>query len=196
MKRREFLKLLAAGATPLTLSMLCNLPTENVAITPTAKAIRQPTPLPPEDTPNPIPTQIMPGATPTVGPVPAPAQGLGSNFNYHLHSDCKPVTGLSVTIEITKEIVTDIGLGIQLNAYSPQGANCVWQQYGFELKTSNDSPLDISGLIDNWPSPGFSKVLDLPESKNMINHHAYLVTLPIGERETRDDRRSCTYLRI
>ena len=141
MNRRKFFKLMAAGATPLAISMLCNLPLETLASSPTAKPIFKPTSLPPSATPT--ETVVPPSVTPTIGPVPAPHGGLGSKNNYFLYSDCNPVTGLSVTIDITKDIASDIGFSFQLNAYSPEGANCVWQQYGFTFHTTNHSPLQV-----------------------------------------------------
>ena len=116
MDRRNFLKLLTAGATPFAVSVLCNLPLETLVSSPTAKAILTPTNLPPS-------------VTPTIGPVSAPAAGLNGNSNYHLHSGCNPVTDLSVTMEITKEI--DFGhwlrlpvkLAIRLRTRTPSGSN-------------------------------------------------------------------------
>jgi pseudomonalisin len=39
------------------------------------------------------------------GDIPAPASGLGSNSNYILYSNGKPLKGLSVTIDVTQDIV-------------------------------------------------------------------------------------------
>jgi hypothetical protein len=62
--------------------------------------------------------------------VPAPKSGLGSNHNYYLYNDGKPILGLSVFVEITKEVVCDdIGFHLQLNANSPEGVQTNWQQY-------------------------------------------------------------------
>ncbi len=165
MNRRNFLKLMAAGATPLAVSMLCNLPLKTLVSSPTAKATLMPTKLPPS-------------ATPTIGPVPAPSSGLGSNFNYHLHSGCNPVTGLSVTVDITKDIISDIGFGFQLNCYSPQGANCVWQQYFLSFFTTDNSPLQVYTWVDNWPSASFAQSLNLPAGSDLINYKEEMLTLP------------------
>jgi len=52
--------------------------------------------------------------------VPPPHDGLGSNHNYYLYHDGKPIMGLTVTVEIIKDIVCDdIGFHLQLNANSP-----------------------------------------------------------------------------
>jgi len=46
---------------------------------------------------------------------PAP-RGLAAIPTTSYTSDCNPITGLSVTIDIKKEIVSDIGFSFQLNA--------------------------------------------------------------------------------
>ena len=134
---------------------------------------------PPADSRHRQPTNTiaLPAASPTSGTVLLPPRGLGSNSNYFLYSDCNPITGLSVTIEIKKEIVSDIGFSFQLNAWSPEGANCVWQQYGFKLVTANNSPLKVSLFIDNWPSANFVKSQILGKG-NLINHFEPMLTLP------------------
>ena len=172
MNRRNFLRWMAAGGTPLALSLLCNLPLDIFNSSPTPGPIASP--------PKGLPPKIASpaGATPTTGPVPAPSGGLGSNSNYHLHAGCNPVTGLSVTIDITKDIVSDIGFGFQLNGYSRQGANCVWQQYFFALGTTNHSPLAVRAWIDNWPSESFRQSLNLPHGSDLINHAELMLKLP------------------
>ena len=184
MNRRKFFKLMAAGVTPLAISMLCNLPIETSAPTATVKPTRTP------KVGTPTATALPPSATPTVGPVPAPTRGLGSNSNYLIYSDCDPIMGLSVTVEVTKDIKTDIGFSIQLNAYSPQDANCVWQQYIMMFTTSNSSPLRILQMVDNWPSDSFRQSLNLPTGSDLINTHGQLMltlpgaTLPAGYKFT------------
>ena len=163
MNRRNFIKLMAAGVTPLAVSVLCNLPLETLVSSPTARSIFTPTKLPPS-------------ATPTIGPVPYPA--LGSHNNYHLHSSCNSVTGLSVTIDITQDIISDIGFSFQLNCYSPQGANCGWQQYCFVFTTSDNSPLKAGLFVDNWGSASFKQSLNLPAGGDLINHGEAMLTLP------------------
>jgi len=108
----------------------------------------------------------------TPGNVPPRRGGLKGNSNYFLYSDCKPVMDLSVTIKVTQDIVADFGLSFQLNAHSPPGANCVWQQYCIGFGT-NGGPPTLGGDIDNWPAKGFDEL-----TGDIINHHVHLLTLP------------------
>ena len=87
--------------------------------------------------------------------VATPESGLGSNSNYFLFSGCKPLTDLTVTINVNEEIVTHSssgstkGFGFQLNAYSSQNEKSAWQQYVIALFGS-----DLKGAINNWPRTG------------------------------------------
>jgi hypothetical protein len=61
-----------------------------------------------------------------MGNVPAPGGGLGSNSNYFLVAENGgPLLDVKVTIDVTQDLVSNIGLGFQLNAYSLSGANSV-----------------------------------------------------------------------
>jgi hypothetical protein len=106
------------------------------------------------------------------GNVPAPRGGLEGRSNYFLASDCKPVTGLSVAIKITQDLVADFGFSFQLNAYSPPGANSKWQQYCVGLDPKGPAP-QLVGSIDNWPAKGFDDL-----TGDLINHFVHLLTLP------------------
>ena len=87
--------------------------------------------------------------------VPAPASGLGSNSNYILGSECKPLLNLRVTIQVTQDIVwtsssgSISGFGFQLNAYSPANETSAWQQYAIVLLGTQ-----LLGAVDNWPITG------------------------------------------
>jgi hypothetical protein len=70
--------------------------------------------------------------------VPPPAGGLGSNSNYILTSQCNNITGLTVTIDVTQNIVHQdssgiwySGFGFQLNCNSAPGFFNAWQQFIF-----------------------------------------------------------------
>src|SRR5579862_62466 len=86
---------------------------------------------------------------------PPPGNGAASNHNYFIYGGGQPILGLAVTMEVTEDVVAPSGMGLQLNAYSPANANCVWQQYvtGF---TPKESPVFMIGWsIENWPSKEF-----------------------------------------
>jgi hypothetical protein len=84
-------------------------------------------------------------------PVPAPAGGLRGNSNYILSSSDNPLTGLSVTINVTQDIVcqsTDfgvLGFSFQLNALSPASATTAAQQYFINFTGSG-----IGCGVNNW----------------------------------------------
>ena len=91
--------------------------------------------------------------------VPPPSAGLGSNHNYYLYNDGKPILGLVVAVEATKDIVCDdIGFHIQLNANSPETVQTNWQQYvmGFHPNfTEHGKKLGsvIGGSIEYFAKP-------------------------------------------
>ncbi len=103
-----------------------------------------------------------------VAPVPAPASGLGSNSNYILYNNCKVLTNVSVTIDVTQDMVCasasgpTVGFSFQLNAYSLKGKLCALQQYVVALFGSQ-----VIGGVDNWPVSG----------PNIINDFFNLVSL-------------------
>ncbi len=110
------------------------------------------------------------------GAVPAPAGGLGSNSNYILYSGCNSLISLSVTIEVSQDMVWQSsapppgsgsapldGFGFQLNAYSPTGGLCAYQQYVIALIGT-----ELTGGVDNWPVSG----------TNLINDFFGLASLP------------------
>jgi hypothetical protein len=109
------------------------------------------------------------------GNVPAPRGGLEGRSNYFLACDCKPVTGLSVAIKVTHDIVADFGFSFQLNANSPPGANSKWQQYCVGLDTTKGPAPQLVGSIDNWPAKGFDNL-----TGDLINHFVHLLTLPVS----------------
>ena len=76
---------------------------------------------------------------------------------------------LSVTIKVTQDIVADFGFSFQLNAYSPKGANCVWQQYCIGFDTTGGPAPQLGGAIDNWPAKGFDDL-----TGDLINHGVHI----------------------
>jgi hypothetical protein len=107
--------------------------------------------------------------------VPPPRAGLGSNHNYYLYNAGKPIHGLVVTVEITKDIVCDeIGFHIQLNANSPKDDNIHtnYQQYvmGLQTKTPKTPDPHVGCSIEY-----FAKPYDF----GTHNHRADLVDMPL-----------------
>lgn len=116
------------------------------------------------------------------GLVPPPSAGLTSNNNYFLYSGGNPITGLSVTVEVTKDIVAENGINAQLNAYSDASANATWLQYCFGFHTSAGAKSKLGWSIEYWPSKAYlqqlTKSVGLPANGDLINHLGDLITLP------------------
>jgi hypothetical protein len=115
-----------------------------------------------------MPRPPGPPSPPVAPPQPAlvpppPLTGLMGSSNYLLYSDCNPVLDLSVTIDVTEDIVCEsasgasingnpaaetLGFGFQLNGYSPPNETSAWQQYSIVLAES-----ELGGMVNNWPVP-------------------------------------------
>src|SRR5580704_2374045 len=71
---------------------------------------------------------------------------LYSNSNYVFDNNCQNITGLSVTMNVTQDMLSDSGFTLQLNADSPSGIEPdAWQQYGFSVGGGS-----IDAFINNW----------------------------------------------
>jgi len=131
--------------------------------------------------------QVVDGSFPaTVSAAPAPGHGLGSNSNYIMYSDCNPIVGAIVTIEITQDIFCEsvgpatqgcttppppytTGFGFQLNCFSAKNYKCAWQQYVMAFWLNASGGFNVIYGVDNWPVSG----------KNLINSgFPTLTTLP------------------
>jgi hypothetical protein len=77
-----------------------------------------------------------------------PYAGLGSGSNYILSTNGDPITALSVNIDVTQEIVSDVGFGFQLNCYTTQNEYSAWQQY--ILCYDPSQAFQFAGQVDNW----------------------------------------------
>jgi hypothetical protein len=51
-----------------------------------------------------------------------------------------------VHIDVTEDIVSDLGFGFQVNCWSQAGPLCQWQQYVLSMVDSNQ----LSWVIQNW----------------------------------------------
>lgn len=111
---------------------------------------------------------------------------LGSNSNYIMYNDCNNLIGVSVTINVTEDMVFESatgpagpgqptnaeGFAFQLNAYSAQGYTTVWQQYCLILWNYN-----LTGQINNWTANG--AIIDYI-SPALTNTPLPSVTIPAG----------------
>jgi len=90
-----------------------------------------------------------------MGNVAPPPSGLGSNSNYFLSDNGKNLLNVKVEVEITQDLISNIGFGLQLNAFSPAGDYSAWQQFFFSYRTANGlppgSPGTLYGGIEPWP---------------------------------------------
>ncbi len=86
------------------------------------------------------------GGTIVVAPATPPPSGLASNFNYIFDSNCTNLLGVTVTFDVTHDILSNNGFTVQVNAYGARGVASGWQQYGFQIQSSQ-----INGFVNNWP---------------------------------------------
>lgn len=74
-----------------------------------------------------------------------------SNANIMIYtgpSSCLCFTGLSVAVQTSTYLQSDLGFSIQLNGYSPSGYTAAWQQYGFTVDASG-----VNVFAENWKLP-------------------------------------------
>jgi hypothetical protein len=118
-----------------------------------------------------------------MGNVTAPSQGLGDAYNYFLYSDCAPLTNLSVIVDVTQDIVANIGLTIQLNAIAPANAPGSWLQYVFVIGGTG-AATTIDCRTDYWPPGGTDHVSATVPLMTLPNRGAAFPTLPAGYQLT------------
>ncbi len=82
---------------------------------------------------------------PRQNPAPLPPNGLASQSNYFLYAGT-PLLDLTVQIDVTEDIVGDLGFGFQVNCWSPVGPLCQWQQYVLAVVDTNQ----LAWVIQNW----------------------------------------------
>jgi Ricin-type beta-trefoil lectin domain-like len=114
--------------------------------------------------------KVLGGSFPTSVPAaPAPSEGLGSNYNYLLNSNCNWLTGVSVTVDVFQDITGSDGFGFQLNAYSATSDYDAAQQYLIYLDP-HSQPAQLYCMVDNWTVQG--------GQSQIINNIVPLATLP------------------
>src|SRR5579862_3868669 len=116
--------------------------------------------------------QLSPGPPP--GPpknVPAPGGGLGGNSNYIMTAgSCQHLTSVSVTVNVTQDIVTRAGFSFQLNATSPSGAYAGFQQFCMGVGPSGN----FWAGAEIFAAPGNTAT----DGHNILNYDWQVETLP------------------
>jgi hypothetical protein len=114
------------------------------------------------------------------------------------------MTGVIVVIDVTKDIVANIGLSFQLNCYSPTGATLQWQQYFFSLQPTTapaadgSAPADLLAYVNNWNPAltdavvyGYKSVLSLPDTKIRAGS---TLSITLGSEQTTDKINAATFV--
>lgn len=122
---------------------------------------------------------------------PPPGAGLKSNHNYYLYNDGKPIRGLVVTVELTKDVVCDdLGFHVQLNANSPLGSPTHWYQYvmgfnpDFQDRGRSHGPV-VGASIEYFSKPhSFNTGDKQPPNVARLEHLPGRRTLPAGAKFT------------
>jgi hypothetical protein len=105
-------------------------------------------------------TDRGPGYAPVLAPVPAPPQGLISNFNYFLGNGGPALTGVAVKVTFDAPFVSTVnGYSFQFNCYSTEGPTITteWQQ--FVIYASPNST-QLVARIDTWNGTALSDELN------------------------------------
>jgi len=94
---------------------------------------------------------------------------FGSSSNYFIGCNGETLTNLTITINISEDIVPLVSatkakqphsplLNFQINCYSGLGENSVWQQYIFTL-SATETGGKLTALIENWPSAAYAAII-------------------------------------
>jgi hypothetical protein len=84
------------------------------------------------------------------GLIPAPAEGLISNYNYFLDDNGNVLTGVIVRVQLTSDFIsTANGYSFQLNCYSKEGKDITteWQQY---VISADPTAGKLWAVANNW----------------------------------------------
>ena len=96
-------------------------------------------------------------------------RNIQSNTNNVFSSgpiSCQPFNGVSISVETTSDLISDLGFSIQLNGYSPTGFKAAWQQYGFTIDSAG-----VGIFAENW-------MLPVVGTNNLFNFRIPLISLP------------------
>ena len=128
------------------------------------------------------------------GPLLAPPSGgLGSASNYVLYSNCNQLSGVSIAIDVTEDLVAappaagqQHGFSFQLNAYSPKNqANpqdpewIVWQQYIIGVGRTA-----VVGAVNNWTAASLSGEQTINSPALVLTHPPHPDMVPAGTQLT------------
>jgi hypothetical protein len=114
-----------------------------------------------------------------MGIVQPPSGGLTGFANYNLYDNCDNLTGVSVTVNVTEEMIAkpsapssdgiqSNGIGFQLNCLPSRGGGIKWQQYIMVVSRTGQ---DLRWGVNNWN-------YDSADSDGIINQGGHLATLP------------------
>ncbi len=117
-----------------------------------------------------------------------PSGGLIGYSNYALADSCRQLAGVSVSIDVTQEIIAvptgsppaNEGVAFQLNCYSPAGYSVGWQQYIFVVWWKTQ---DLRWWVNNWTTTG-DAVINAGTQLAVLptNVAAQYSTIPAGYR--------------
>jgi hypothetical protein len=122
-----------------------------------------------------------------------PTGGLIGFSNYNLYSNCEDLTGVSVTIDVTEELVAvpsapssagqqSNGIAFQLNCLPPKSSPATsWQQY--IMVVSRDGQ-DLRWGINNWDNGTQDQLINQGAQLAVIpsTHGAGYASIPAGYR--------------
>jgi hypothetical protein len=115
-----------------------------------------------------------------MGAVQPPTGGLIGSSNYNLYDNCANLTGVSVTVDVTQEMVAipsapsaagtqSNGIAFQLNCLPPAGDDQItWQQYIMVVSRTGE---DLRWGVNNWNN-------NPADTGGIINQGGHLATLP------------------
>jgi hypothetical protein len=114
-----------------------------------------------------------------MGIVQPPTGGLIGYSNYNLTDNCENLTGVSVSVDVTQEMIAtpsgplaagtqSYGIGFQLNCQPPAGGRIIWQQYILVVSRTGE---DLRWGVNNWDT-------NPADTDGIIDQGGHLATLP------------------
>ncbi len=114
-----------------------------------------------------------------MGNVQPPSGGLIGYSNYNLYDNCENLTGVSVTVNVTEQMVAipsapsaagiqSNGIAFQLNCLPRAGGRITWQQYIMVVSRTGE---DLRWGVNNWDG-------NPADTDGIIDQGGHLATLP------------------